>query len=279
MLKDIKNKIKKLGFISIELVILASVMLTAGGYGVAKLGSNMTGASKNQDGMFGEAMKELKGDIPEFVVNIRDGKVNTLYDVGENNLTDSDIIEINGIQCYVLEVDEENNRAKLITKDIYDVRFDTGDHTAEETTHLGTGGHANKTYDYYYSTLRTWMNEFYRTQLGADSRILPTTVTYYTKDSSDSNLDTYATGTIADQYVFALDAKEAKQYSSKFSWNYVNQMSGRGYGFWTTAGFRRGSNSIAWDVYYDGYFLNNGVDYSYVGARPAFWISLADKVE
>lgn len=225
MFNDIKNKFKKLGFISIELVILASVMLTAGGYGVAKLGSNMSGASKNQDDMFGEAMKELKGDVPEFVVNIKDGKVNTLYDVGEQNLTDSDIVEINGIPCYVLEVDEANNRAKLITKDMYNVRFDTGGHnSADVESHVGTiSGFTDKTYDYKYSTLRTWMDEFYRTHLGTDLRILPTTVTYYTKDSYDGNLDNYATGTIANQYVFALDAKEAKQYASKFKWNYNNK--------------------------------------------------------
>lgn len=197
-----------------------------------------------------------------------------LYDVGEASLTADDIVTVNGIDCYVLQVDEANKKAELITKDIYDVRFDTGGHTAEETTHLGTGSYANKTYDYYYSALRTWMNEFYRTQLGADSRILPTTVTYYTKDSSDGNLDTYATGTIADQYVFALDAKEAKQYKSKFSWNYANQMSGRGYGFWTTAGYRSGSYSNAWSVSYYGYFDSSTVAYSDIGARPVFWISL-----
>lgn len=276
MFSKIKHKFKKLGFISIELVILASVMLTAGGYGVAKLGSNMSGASKNQDGMFGEAMKELKGDIPEFVVNIRDGKVNTLYDVGEKNLTDSDIVEINGIQCYVLEIDEANNRAKLITKDIYDVRFDTGGHTTQETTHLGANSYADKTYDYKYSTLRTWMENFYRTQLSADSRILPTTVTYYTKDSYNSNLDNYTTGTIENQHVFVLDAKEAKQYASKFHWtrnlNY-------NYGFWTTAGCRDGSYPYAWYVTSNGVFIHRNVAYSKEGARPAFWISLADKVE
>ena len=198
--------------------------------------------------------------------------VQKLYDVGENNLTDDDIVTVNGIECYVLK--KEEGKALLITKDIYDVRFDTGGHTAEETTHLGTGSYANKTYDYYYSTLRTWMNEFYRTQLGADSRILPTTVTYYTKDSYDDNLDNYTTGTIAKEHVFALDAKEAKQYKSKFSWNYANQMSGRGYGFWTTAGYRSGNYSNAWSVRFNGYLYNYYVDYSGIGARPAFWISL-----
>lgn len=198
----------------------------------------------------------------------------TLYDVGEQNLTQDDIVNVNGVDCYVLKV--EGNKAELITKDIYDVRFDTGGHTAEEVEgHVGSGVYADKTYDYKYSTLRIWMDEFYRTQLGADSSILPTTVTYYTKDRYDGNLDNYATGTIADQYVFALGAKEAKQYASKFRWNYVNQMSGRGYGFWTTAGSRSGSYSFACYVYYYGSFYSyNYVDFSGLGTRPAFWLSL-----
>ena len=119
------------------------------------------------------------------------------------------------------------------------------------------------------------MTEFYRTQLGADSRILSTTVAYYTKDSWNNNLDTYATGTIADQHVFALDAKEAEQYKSKFGWNYASQMSSSGYGFWTTAGYRNGRGSLAWYVSSTGGFYNDrNVDSSDRGARPAFWISL-----
>lgn len=200
--------------------------------------------------------------------------VQYLYDVGEANLTDDDIVTVNGIDCYVLQAND--SRAQLITKDIYNVRFDTGGHTSAEVEgHVGTAsGYTNKTYDYKYSTLRTWMNNFYVNKLGADSRILPTTVTYYTNDSYSDNLNIYATGTIADQYVFALDAKEAKQYKSKFSWNYANQMSGRGQTFWTTAGFRHGSYSHAWSVHYGGNFYHENVDGSLFGARPVFWISL-----
>lgn len=197
--------------------------------------------------------------------------VQALYDVGEQNLTQDDIVSVNGIDCYVLKV--EGNKAELITKDIYDVRFDTGGHTAEETTHLGTAsGYTDKTYDYYYSTLRIWMNEFYRTQLGADSRILPTTVTYYTSDVSTSDLNSYATGTIADQYVFALDAKEAKQYRSKFKWTMNLNYN---YGFWTTAGVRNSNgHPCAWNVRYYGGFDNHYVDKGDYGARPALWLSL-----
>lgn len=272
MLKDIKNKIKKLGFISIELVILASVMLTAGGYGVAKLGSNASGATKNENGLFNSLFGKEEEELPDYVVKINSG-INTLYDKGEANLGENDIVTINGIECYVLK--KEEGKALLITKDIYDVRFDKADYNEGNKTNVGTGSYAKLTYDYSQSYLRSWMNDFYRTQLGADSRILPTTVTYYTKDSSDDNLDNYTTGTIADQYVFALDAKEAKQYASKFSWNYANQMSGRGRGFWTTAGFRDGSNSYAWSIYYNGHFNYYDVVSSRFGARPAFWISIS----
>lgn len=198
--------------------------------------------------------------------------VNYLYDVGENNLTDDDIVQINGVDCYVLKV--EDDKALLITKDMYNVRFDDGGHnSADVDGHVGTANeHTDKTYDYKYSTLRTWMDEFYRTQLGADPRILPTTVTYYTSDVSISDLNSYASGNIANQYVFALDAKEAKQYVSKFNWtrnlNY-------NYGFWTTAGCRNFNNySVAWNVRYYGGFDNHYVDKGDYGARPAFWTSL-----
>lgn len=273
MFLKLKHRLKKLGFISIELVILASVMLTAGGYGVVKLGGNATGATKNENGLFNSLFGKEDEQLPDYVVKINSG-INTLYDKGEANLGESDIVTINGIDCYVLK--KEEGKALLITKDMYNVRFDTGGHnSADVEGHVGTGSYTTYTYDYKYSTLRTWMEDFYRTQLGADSRILPTTVTYYTKDGSDGNLDNYTTGTIADQHVFALDAKEAKQYKSKFNWNYANQMSGRGHGFWTTAGYRDGGYSFAWGVIYRGLFYDYSVVYSIFGARPAFWISLS----
>lgn len=233
-----------------------------------KFASSMNGQLDDAMNATMEAQIEAEGKNPykDKVMSVQ-----TLYDVGEQNLTANDIVTINGVDCYVLEATATT--AKLITKDMYDVRFDDGGHSSADVEgHVGTGSHANKTYDYKYSTLRTWMDEFYRTQLGADSRILPTAVTYYTKDSYDENLDSYATGTIANQYVFALDAKEAKQYVSKFRWtrnlNY-------NYGFWTTAGCRNNNgNSDAWRVSYYGNFSYNDVDYSNNGARPVFWITL-----
>lgn len=208
--------------------------------------------------------------------------VQKLYDIGEANLTDDDIVTVNGIECYVLQAD--TTKAKLITKDMYNVRFDTGGHTSAEVEgHVGTGGYADKTYDYKYSTLRTWMNDFYVSKLGADSRILPTTVTYYTKDTYNTNLGSYTTGTIADQYVFALDAKEAKQYTSKFNWSASNkQVNDDGSSsdnvssyFWTTAGYRYSDGySYAWCVRFFGGFGSGNIGNAYVAARPVFWISL-----
>lgn len=209
--------------------------------------------------------------------------VQKLYDVGEANLTDDDIVTVNGIECYVLQTDA--TKAKLITKDIYNARFDTGGHTSAEVEgHIGiSGSHVDKTYDYKYSTLRAWMNNFYVNNLGADSRILPTTVTYYTKGDTDGNLDNYTMGTITNEYVFALDAKEAEQYVSKFRWNYSNKQvnddgslsSYKAYTFWTDAGYRVNSGiSSAWSVRFDGGSYSADIDYGNAGARPVFWISL-----
>ena len=149
--------------------------------------------------------------------------VQKLYDVGEANLTDDDIVTVNVIECYVLQADD--TKAQLITKDVYNVRFDTDAHTSAEVEgHVGTAsGYTDKTYDYKYSTLKVWMNNFYVNKLGADSRILPTAVAYYTKNSYSEDLDSYVIGTIASQYVFALDAKDAKQHETKFSWNYSDK--------------------------------------------------------
>lgn len=281
MLKDIKQRIKKLGFISIELVILASIVMTAGGIGISKLAQNATGVMNVFNDSYYDELEATKSELTVKIIGRN--HVNYLYDVGEKNLTDEDIVQINGIDCYVLQV--EDNKAKLITKDIYNVRFDTGGHTSAEVEgHVGTHtGNTDKTYDYKYSTLRTWMNNFYVNKLGADSRILPTTVTYYTKDSTDYNLNNYVTGSIINQYVFALNAKEAKQYKSKFSWNNLNKQinddgSLSGYdsnSFWTNTGYINDDGlSYVWLVNYSGGFYSNIVNYAYTGARPVFWISL-----
>lgn len=280
MYKDIKNKIKKLGFISIELVILASIVMTAGGIGISKLAKNATGVMNVFNDSYYDELEATKSELTVKIIGRN--HVNYLYDVGEKNLTDEDIIQINGVDCYVLKV--EDDKAMLITKNIYNVRFDTGGHTSAEVEgHVGTGSdYIDKTFDYKYSTLRTWMNNFYVNKLGADSRILPTTVTYYTSDIN-SDLNNYAAGTVANQYIFALDAKEAKQHVSKFKWDNSNKqvnddgnLSSNGSNFfWTTAGFRNDyGHSRAWLIKYNGKFEYDKIIRDSAGARPVFWISL-----
>ena len=215
--------------------------------------------------------------------------VQKLYDVGEAALTSADVIKVNGIDCYVLQADFSRGKAKLITKDIYNVRFDEGGHTSAEVEgHIGmANGTTDRTYDYKYSTLRTWMNDFYVNKLGSDPHILPTTVTYYTNSSSSSSLDistTYTKGTVTD-HVFALDGVEAQTNASKFSWDNSNKLinddgspsSNASFGFWSTAGHGNGTYSVYasnLSVGNEGSFYSTGVEYSKNGARPTFWITL-----
>lgn len=281
MYKDIKNKIKKLGFISIELVILASIVMTAGGIGISKLAQNATGVMNVFNDSYYDELEATKSELTVKIIGRN--HVNYLYDVGEKNLTDEDIVQINGVDCYVLKV--EDDKAMLITKNMYNVRFDTGGHTSAEVEgHVGTRtGNTDKTYDYKYSTLRTWMNDFYVNKLGADSKILPTTVNYYTKDTYDDNLNSYTAGTIVGQYVFALDAKEASQHASKFRWNNSNKQVNddgslsvyKSSNFWTTAGcLYTDGYSNAFYVDYNGTFYVSRIENTPIGARPVFWISL-----
>lgn len=178
--------------------------------------------------------------------------VQKLYDVGEANLTASDIISVNGVDCYVLQADA--TKAELITVEIYNQRFNSGG------------------YNYANSDLKPYMDNFYTNQLGSDPYILDTNVTYRYKDSDSDDFSTYTTGTVS-QKVFALDAVEAQTNASKFSWDYNNKMNGNGEAFWVAAG-GHDSVPIGWRVGYGGRFSYSDVDYSSVGARPAFWISL-----
>lgn len=183
--------------------------------------------------------------------------VQKLYDVGERNLTASDIITVNGVECYVLQADA--TKAELITVEIYDQRFDS----------------TFSAYNYADSELKPYMDNFYTNQLGSDPYILDTNVTYRYKIGALSNdFSTYITGTVS-QKVFALDAVEAKTNASKFSWDYSgNGYSDIGLAFWVAAGFYSADDSNGWGVGYVGDFYDYYVESHVVGARPAFWISL-----
>ena len=53
----------KNGFISIELVILASIMLTAGGYGISHLTNNAAGTLKMSDSNISRVINEMNGKL------------------------------------------------------------------------------------------------------------------------------------------------------------------------------------------------------------------------
>lgn len=204
--------------------------------------------------------------------------VRTLYDVGERYLNDSDIVEINGIPCYVLEVD--GSKAKMITVNIYNANFDNGGHTAEEVDNCIGKGFNNRTntftYNYNFSTLKTWMADFYVNELNSDSKILPVTINYYTKNDSNESFNdgsSYTSNSLSNQFVFALDGLEAINKNTKFGWNEYSKF--RNY-FWTTAGYLDNSGNAyvvtgTNDANISAIFADRN---NYAGARPVFWITL-----
>lgn len=197
--------------------------------------------------------------------------VNTLYDVGESNLTAEDVVRVGDTDCYVLCVDEENNRAKLITKNLYDVRFHS---TSNE-------------YIYYSeSDIREWLDNFYYEHLFGNKIVQNTIVkAYYANEwayfnkGPDYKLVNYEE---VDQKVFLLDYFEAKENVLKFD---VNELvGGRSVtGFWLNTTIRKGgrsdvavvrnlevrtSNGTPFIIY------ANGMTTRYYYARPVFWVSL-----
>ena len=203
------------------------------------------------------------------------GHTQYLYDVGEANLTDADIVRIGEVEFYVLEVSPDNSKAKLITKDIYDVRFDMGNNNPEDVEgHISQVINWSNTYDYKYSSLRKWMKQFYIEILREDSRIIPSDINYYTKDTWSTNPDDYDKKTLTGEYAFPIDAKEAVDKSDKFSFYWDgNYFSIRK--VYTTAG------SIITDkhcrILTVDYVGTLGSEYAHsvaVGTRPVFWISL-----
>lgn len=193
--------------------------------------------------------------------------VKRLYDVGEAELSDEDVIVFNEIECYVLQIDEASGKAQLITKNMYDVRFDT--RTSEEI-------------HYKDSSLAEFMNNFYMDELFADKRILPTLVkSYYGTEavSFDRN------NTASSEYVFALDGKEAKANISKFSRSFNSDVYTEGgkkcIGFWTTGTYyKAGKNSGMYvrkiNTENTSLFHYANTTRSDIAARPSFWISLDD---
>ena len=231
--------------------------------------------------------------------------VNTLYDNGEANLTDSDVVTINGVDYYVLQVDSTNNKAELMAKNIYDVRFDDGGHTCTCTNgahdasntdcvmnYVGTNSsYTDKTYNYAYSSLQKWINEtFYNAKLKdsvISNVIVPTNVIAYKyvwKDASSSfELDQIST--LSNQKVFAIDAQEAKTNASHFCWDdsntYLKNLDGTStsttaINFWSTSGHLSNGMSYSVGVQYYGGYTSGLVGHTSIGARPCFWVDLTE---
>lgn len=274
MLKNIKQRIKKLGFISIELVIIGSIVLAGGFIGIDKLMKNSNGVISALDDASYEKFKATKSELTIKIIG-RD-HVNYLYDVGEKKLTDEDLVKVGNVDCYVLEVDEEKNAAKLISKEIYELSFDTGKHSASEVEqHTGfAGSHSGVTYDYKYSTIREWMNnDFLNGYLLNKDSILKTNVNYYLATYDITNIMKYENYVINNDKIFALDALEAYNHYRDFSCNDIVDGPTR---FWTTAGYvTDDGTAVAFSIgckNKNTYFpLSATVKH---GIRPVFWISL-----
>lgn len=211
------------------------------------------------------------------IQKIKRGEVKTIYEDGEESVAnDSDnIVDINGVKCYVLEVSEDKTAAKLITKDTYNVRFDI-DSYANEKTHLGVNfDHNNVTYDYSESYLRAWMLSFYKNELGSYPKIIPSRITYYLNDIYNDNLENFRKYDLDDEVVFAIDSSEAKKYSKKFI-HKDHQAKANSYTncFWTTSGYLYAGYSKANCLDKNGSLKGINATSPAAGARPVFWISL-----
>lgn len=279
-----KTFLKNYGFVIVSALVVITLVITT-----SPIGNSIKTETSNLINSFG-VVSEVKMDNLDYdlwaagkddltIQILGRDHVNYLYDVGEKNLTDDDVVQINGVDCYVLKV--EDNKAELITKDIYDVRFDTGEHISEGDigNYLGGSGYSDITYNYKYSSLREWMNEiFYHNYLNSNSKIIKTAIKYYTYKVTDNyntgigNFDKYVVNEI-EQYVYALDTAEALKYAKKFGWNTAEQYTNA---FWTTIGYVSSAKiSNSWTVKNDSTInIGDDVNYSNVGARPVFWISL-----
>lgn len=199
--------------------------------------------------------------------------VQKLYDVGESNLTEEDIVKIGDIDCYVLYIDEENNKAKMITKDLYKVPFDS---SGEEV------------YKYSESTLKTFMDSFYDEYLDNEKFVLDTNIksywssefAYFTKGEGYSlvNYDEL------NQKVFPLDVYEAQEHDTLFD---VNSDNNYGIGFWLNAAVIKNNQAAALIIRnYESrtgntppYMHYSNIRRSDTFARPVFYISLEEDVE
>lgn len=219
-----------------------------------------------------EKIREKK-DFLVFKTRLKSGKIKTIYKDGEEQVSKDkeNVININGVECYVLKY--EKDKALLITKDIYDIRFED----KSTSKHKGASELNSKEFDsnnYELSTLRKWMASFYSDELKSYNKIIPTDVNYYTSDYLSDDIESFECHTIENEMLFPIDGIEAKTYSHKFKNSNRIKKELFNHRFWTTANYSFSGRNNVYSVTSEGKLEGTSSTSPSVGARPVFWISL-----
>lgn len=210
--------------------------------------------------------------------------VQKLLTVGENKLvnditkSNTDVIRIAGVDCYVLQYNSANNTAQFISKEIYYQIF--GTYRRYDSSHLKTW--MDNFYNSYFKTYDTDPSIIEPPDFGY--KFINTSVKYYyrskaAKSSNPFPMSTFASGYL-NQKVFALDANVGNSYRAKFKWTlgkFYDNPSRNAYGFWVTAGLyndsgKKGERGM--HNYYTGAIFVHSPNNADYGARPCFWIQL-----
>lgn len=192
--------------------------------------------------------------------------VQTLYDMGERNLTKNDAVEINGIKCWVLQVDEENKKAELITAETFyfNALYKDPVNWIQETNRKYPG-----------SSFEKFVDEFYINALNSDEYIIDSAFIHAYGETRETMTKKV--------HPLSLDEAESN-YSSFSSWNIIASV------YQTTLGSTdKHTNDGFWLPEYKT--TNNNIKSfnnrnapvlqwqgtggsAYIGARPVFWITL-----
>lgn len=232
-----------------------------------------TGMESQTDTMTNQMSQAFKENNVEKYNPLSDKirSVQTLYDVGERNLTEDDIVQVEGVDCYVLK--REGDKAKLITVDIYDQKYSLTN-TASESE-----------YRYLNSVLKSFMDDFYVNILNKNEFILSTTFDAYYTDTYETRTVHYENKDSVTSYVYALEAAEAEQKEGIFGWDNkkLTNIDGSKTSkvvdhFWTSSGYGALDQETPWSGAIS--CTDSGEIYTYWttgsrgGARPVFWMQL-----
>ena len=199
-------------------------------------------------------------------------EVNTLFDVGEANLTENDVVTIDNIDFYVLKRDAD--KALLMTKNIYESVFDV-----------------NGSPDYIGSTLQSFDRLFWSNNFSKNKYILDTKVEgalYMEGEVPENDAFTwdlekenhYIPTQIKLLKVYSIQARDLNGYVSYFGWEPKTENER---GFWTAIA-QDGKYNDETQKYEDThafYVSSNGtLEYedttATLGQRPVMWVSLED---